>query len=541
MYNNSNKQILLPIWLALAIGAGILIGAQFVGKPITTKKAGNAIEKMLEVLLSIENNYVDSIDVSFLVEEGIKGMLKELDPHTSYIPSKELKSVQAQLKGSYDGIGIEFDVLNDTIVVVKPTQGGPSEEAGIQIGDRIIAVNGEPVAGINITTKGVSTRLLGDKGSEVEVLIYRPNVQKEFSVTIKRGSISQSTVDAFYMVDEYTGYLKLSRFGSSSAKEINQVLTKLINQGMNQLIFDLQGNAGGYLDEAKKIADEFIKENKIIISQKGKEGKFNEVFKSSNKGIFEQNPIIVLIDEYSASASEILAGALQDNDRGLIVGRRSFGKGLVQLPIGLSDGSELRLTIARYYTPSGRSIQKSYAHGNKEYGHDITDRFTHGEFYYADSIHFPDSLKYTTLSGRTVYGGGGIMPDYFVPLDTTSTSSFYVQLFNKRVLRAWVLAYYSKNKEQMNEAVLANFVASFKWNSAYKQSLKRLSTQMGVSFNEAEYQIAKPQIIAYCKAEIVRLRWGRNEYYKLINPVNNHAFKKSLNLFDQAILLNKKG
>jgi len=535
MNSNSNPQILLPIWLALAIVMGIFIGAQFVDKPIHTKRAGSSLEKMQEVLLSIDNNYVDSVNVDFLVEEGIKGMLKELDPHTSYIPNSEINRVHAQLNGSYDGIGVEFYVLDDTITVVKPIVGGPSEKAGIKIGDRIISVNGEAVAGVNITSKGVTTRLLGDKGSEVELVIYRPNHKKELSFKIKRGSIYQSTIDAFYMVDENTGYIKLSRFGASSAKEIKSALSELIAKGMNQLIFDLQGNPGGYLNEAEKIADEFIEVGQVIVSQKGKMGKFSDESQSTSNGIFEHKAVIILIDEYSASASEILAGALQDNDRALIVGRRSFGKGLVQLPISLSDGSELRLTIARYYTPSGRSIQKSYKNGNTAYSHDISNRFENGEFYNADSIHLSDSITFKTIGGRTVYGGGGIMPDYFVPLDSVN-GRLYQVLFRKGVLKSWVLNYYIRNMESLEEAALEDFIGSFVWDSAKEKSLFSLSSEMNVSINEDEYLLSKKQISIYCKAEIARLRWGGNEYYRLVNPTTNQAFQKSLTLFGQDIL-----
>ncbi len=535
MHNNTNKQILLPIWLALAIASGIIIGAQFVDKPIQTKNTGTAVEKLREVLLSIDNNYVDSVSMDFLVEEGIKGILKELDPHTRYIPNDEISRVHAQLNGSYDGIGIEFDVLNDTITVVKPIKGGPSDKEGLKIGDRIISVNGEAVVGINISSKGVTTRLLGDKGSEANLIIYRPRQKEKIAFKVKRGSINQSTVDGFYMVDKNTGYIKLSRFGTSSAKEVKSALTELIDNGMSQLILDLQGNPGGYLVEAEKIADEFIKENKVIVSQKGKMGKFNDEFKSTDKGIFESSQVIILIDEYSASASEILAGALQDNDRALIVGRRSFGKGLVQLPIPLSDGSELRLTIARYYTPSGRSIQKSYKNGNKEYAHDITERFSNGEFYNEDSIHFPDSLKYKTVGGRTVYGGGGIMPDYFVPLDSTR-GSLYRTLLRKGVLRSWVLRYYVNNLESLEEAILEDFVRSFVWGPIKEKSLLSLGREMNVSIEDGSYLLSKNQISLYCKAEIARLRWGENEYYQLINPITNQAFQKSLTLFGETIL-----
>lgn len=533
MNNNSTKQILQPIWLALAIGSGIIIGAQFVDKPIQNKNAGSAVEKMREVVLSIDNNYVDSVDVDYLVEEGIKGMLKELDPHTSYIPSSEINQANAQLKGSYDGIGIEFDVINDTIMVVKPSKGGPSDEAGIHIGDRIVSVNGESVVGIKIDSKGVTSRLLGEKGSEVKLEIFRPTEAEKIEFVIKRGSIRQSTVDAFYMVDDKTGYIKLSRFGSSSHKEMLHAMEELKGAGMSRLVFDLQSNPGGYLHAAEKIADEFIKENLVIVSQKGKMGKYNDEFKATSSGLFEDYPVIILMDEYSASASEIVAGALQDNDRALIVGRRSYGKGLVQMPISLTDGSELRLTIARYYTPSGRSIQKSYENGNSEYAHDITDRYSNGEFYNADSIHFSDSLKFETIGGRTVYGGGGIMPDYFVAMDTARTNGVYSKLLRNGSLRSFAINYIMANKDELYSTTQENYATNFNWNSAKEKSLKSITIQLGLyDFEESNVQIQR-----YCKAEIARLIWGGNAYYKLINKKSNKAFEKSLDLFDNAAKL----
>jgi len=535
MTNNSSKQIFLPIWLGMAIGAGIIIGAQFVDKPIKIKKTGTAIEKMKEVLLSIDNNYVDSISVDFLAEEGIKGMLKELDPHTSYIPSKEINRANANLRGSYNGIGVEFDVIQDTIIVVLPIKEGPSQKAGIEIGDRIIAVNEESVIGID--SKGVTTRLLGEKGSEVDMVIYRPSTKTEIPFKIKRGSIYQPTVDAFYMIDEQTGYIKLHSFGSSSATEISDAIDELKLNGMKQLVFDLQSNPGGYLRAAEKISDEFIKEEAVIVTQKGKTGKYDDEFRATTKGSFETQPVIVLVDEYSASASEIVAGALQDNDRALIVGRRSFGKGLVQLPISLTDGSELRLTIARYYTPSGRSIQKSYKNGNKEYAHDLSVRYTNGEFYSADSIHVIDSLAYKTVGGRIVYGGGGIMPDIFVPLDTSTIGNLYTKLLIAGALRLVAINYVIKHKEQLYEITMEEFAKKGLGNFNMKASLIKVAKAMSIVISEDDYNASNQLITGYCKAEIARLIWGGNAYYKIMNPITNQAFKKSLTLFDQAAAL----
>ncbi|MCB0495801.1 MAG: S41 family peptidase [Cyclobacteriaceae bacterium] len=534
MTENSSKQVLLPIWLALAIGTGIFIGAQFVNAPIVSKRAGGSSEKLREVLLSIENNYVDSVNADEIVDDGIKGMLEELDPHTSYIPRKEVNAVNAQLNGHYDGIGIEFDIISDSIVVVKPSPGGPSEKAGIQIGDRIIEVNGEQVAGIDISNKGVTDRLLGSRGSEVSLVLYRPIENKKIEVELQRGSIQSPTVDAYYMIDEKTGYIKLGRFGSDSYNEVANALQELKEQGMNQLVFDLQDNPGGYLGAAEKIADEFIQDGRIIVSQKGNNGKYDDEFRASGDGLFESQPVIVLVNEYSASASEIVAGAMQDNDRALIVGRRSFGKGLVQLPITLNDGSELRLTIARYYTPSGRCIQKSYKDGMVKYAHDINVRYDNGEFFHADSIQFADSLKYTTVGGRTVYGGGGIMPDYFVPLDTTQTTTYYNLLLSKHVLREFTISYVVEHKEELQKQTFDDFVSTFGWDAKMLGKLKQTGERLSVPFDQSEYERSDELIKTYSEAEIARLVWGGNAFYELINPETNEALESSLKLFDKA-------
>lgn len=520
--------------MALATALGILLGAQFVDKPVTSKASGKAVDKLQEVLLSIDNNYVDSVNINKLVEQGIKGMLQELDPHTSYIPANELNRVNAQLRGHYDGIGIEFDILNDSLTVIKPSKDGPSAKAGIQIGDRIIKVNDENIAGIGLTSKGVTERLLGEKGSKVTVQVYRPTTKQILTLTLERNSIYQHTVVANYLINDTTGYLKLNRFGSSSAREIKDALTDLLKQGMTQLVLDLQANPGGYLDAAEKIADEFLKEGQRVVSQKGKMGKYNDEFTATSEGLFQANPLIVLLDEYSASASEILAGALQDNDRALIVGRRSFGKGLVQMPITLSDGSELRLTIARYYTPSGRSIQKSYKNGNTEYAHDLNQRYAHGEFYHADSIKFNDSLKFSTVGGRTVYGGGGIMPDYFVALDSTRAGHLYHTLQTKGILRKWVLNYVIANHQQLLKEPALAFVNRAFWKPAFTASLKQLAQQASVEFTISEFVNSKQWIASYCQAEVARLVWDENAYYRILNPVTNLPYQKSLSLFSQA-------
>ena len=535
---NSNAQIRLPLLLALAVSAGILIGAAVIEPDRPSTDTSSSIAKFREVVLNIDKNYVDDVDMTEMVDDAIINMLKDLDPHTSYMNAEDHKRYADQLKGSYDGIGIQYNVIRDTIVVIKPSPKGPSDKAGIQIGDRIVKVEDEVVASIGINTKGVTSRLLGAPGSEVNVTVVRPGEPAPLQFLLKRSSIGQSTVDASYMLNTTTGYIKLSRFGANSYKEFKQALEGLVDQDMEQLVLDLQGNGGGYMGAAQKIADELISGNPVIVSQKGKEVSFNDTYKASHEGIFEDKPTIVLIDEYSASASEIVAGALQDNDRALIVGRRSYGKGLVQIAIELSDGSELRLTTARYYTPSGRSIQKHYENGEElAYQHDIIDRYDQGEFFHADSIQFNDSLKYSTSAGRTVYGGGGIMPDYFVSYDTTMNSNYYSELLNNSVVRDAAIKYYLEHKEILMGMTFDQFKNEIVVNDDIMDAILRNGEELGVEMEEAGLDKSKALIQAYFKAELARAVFRDEEFYPIMNEVNNEILITALNLFDQAKLL----
>jgi carboxyl-terminal processing protease len=366
------------------------------------------------------------------VDDAIAHILNKLDPHSSYIPATDRLAANEDLRGNFDGIGVEFNIFDDTIVVVSALSGGPSEALGIQSGDKIIDVDGKQMAGIGVNTSDVMKALKGPRGTEVKVKILRRDKQIDYNII--RDKIPQNSVDVAYMVDKETGYIKVNRFSATTFEEFQASMAKLKERGMKKLVLDLQGNPGGYMNMAIDMADEFLGAGKTIVSQKGKENKYNASASSTSKGEFEKGDLVVLVNEGSASASEILAGALQDNDRALVVGRRSFGKGLVQSPFDLSDGSELRLTISRYYTPSGRSIQKPYE-DDEEYSRDIISRYNHGEFFHSDSIHFNDSLKYLTLNGRTVYGGGGIMPDYFVPLDTSLNSYYLNELYTSTAIQ----------------------------------------------------------------------------------------------------------
>lgn len=538
---NSNKQIRLPLLLAIAIAVGIIIGASVIDTPPVTSESSKAIEKFREVLTNIDRNYVDSVNSDELVDVAIENMLQKLDPHTAYLSAKELELSDMNLKGGYDGIGVQFDIIRDTIVIVKPIAGGPSEKAGLKAGDKIIKVEDEEVAGVEIDTKGVTDRLLGKRGTKVNITVLPYGAKTLHKVIITRDKIGQKTVVASYIAAPGIGYIKLISFGSKSYDEFKDALLDLKEKGMQKLILDLQGNGGGYMMAAERIADEMIGGDPVIVSQKGKIAKYNSVVHAKHKGIFEEQPIIVLIDEYTASASEIVAGALQDNDRALIVGRRSYGKGLVQMPINLNDGSELRLTIARYYTPSGRSIQKPYVKGETaNYAHDLMQRYKHGEFYHQDSIHFNDSLKFKTPKGRIVYGGGGIMPDKFIPYDSTINTNYFNNLINSRALRIVTLNYFLQHQKELLGDSLDDYIKHFTISKELVKSLIATGKDLGVPYDAVDFAASQAHIKAYLKAEIARSVWDDNGFYPIYNAVSNQSFVEALTMFDEARALAQK-
>ena len=434
------KRILLPLLILSVFAASM------------SAQRGNNIDarKLQLALYAISNLYVDSTSETKLVEDAIVGMLEKLDPHSTYTDPEETKEMTEPLQGNFDGIGIQFNMLTDTLYVIQVIPGGPSEKVGLMAGDRIIMVDDTLIAGVKMKNTDVMKRLRGPKNTEVRVKVLRGGVPALIEFKITRGKIPVYSLDAAYMADKTTGYIKLNRFAASSADEFQEALEKLKKQGMKNLILDLQGNGGGYLNIAIDLADEFLGKDKLIVYTEGNKQPREEA-KSSARGGFEEGRLVVLVDETSASASEILSGAVQDWDRGVVVGRRTFGKGLVQKPIPMPDGSMIRLTVARYYTPTGRSIQKPYVNGNQEqYNHDLIDRYNRGELMSADSIHFPDSMKYNTLeTKRIVYGGGGIMPDIFIPRDTSGVTSYFSNVVNSGMLNLYALEYSDRNYDKL--------------------------------------------------------------------------------------------
>lgn len=530
---NSKFYILLPVLLAVTLAIGILTGATVVDPGSNSNSAMSNFLKFKEILTYIERDYVDEVDSEKLVEGAINQMLSDLDPHSVYIPAEEALLAKSQLEGEFDGIGIEFNIIKDTIYVVAPLSGGPSEKVGLQSGDKIVTVDKKPVAGTKITNKEVFNLLRGSKGSKVLLGIKRRGSKEILDFEVVRDRIPQYSVDVSYMVNEEVGYMKVSRFSANTYEEFKQALSKLQESGMKKLILDLQGNPGGYMDRAINMADEFIAGNKMIVYTDGKQDRYDSEAKAYRKGKFEEGPLIILIDEGSASASEIVSGAIQDNDRGIIVGRRSFGKGLVQMPIDLEDGSELRLTISRYYTPSGRSIQKPYDSASSDYALDIMNRYDHGELFNPDSIKFVDSLKYETSKGRTVYGGGGIMPDYFVPIDTAMNSDYLNKLFTSNAFREYTLNYYEQHKQKLKKMDFDTYRNNFVVTEGMLQDLVKLAERSDVVFNQDEFNTSKPLLKNFIKAYIARSIWNNEGYYPIINETNE-VFQEALNLFDKA-------
>lgn len=490
MKNNSTRFI--PFLLAICLIAGIAIGT-FYANHFSGNKLGiiNTSSNKLNALLRIiDDQYVDTVNISDLVEEAMPQILSELDPHSSYIPAKDLEAVTADLKGSFSGIGIQFTIQNDTIHVNNVIQGGPSEKVGLMAGDRIVEVDDSAFVGKIVTNEEAMKRLKGEKGSKVKLGVYRPGEKELLHFTVVRGNIPVKSIDAAYMINEKVGYVKVNKFGETTYPELLIALAKLSQKNCEGLIIDLRGNTGGYMAAAIQMVNEFLPNNRLIVYTQGRKSPRQD-YNSNGTGSNQKMPLVILVDEGSASASEIFAGAIQDNDRGTIVGRRSFGKGLVQQPIEFSDGSAIRLTIARYYTPSGRCIQKPYEKGKEsEYELDLLTRYEHGEFFSADSIKQNETEVYRTRLGRPVYGGGGIMPDIFVPQDTTGMTSYFRMAANRGLIIRYTFEYTDQNRstlqkydttEKMEEYLkkqnlLNNFAA---W--AEKKGLKRRNNLMAKS------------------------------------------------------------
>ena len=476
--------------------------------------------------------YPDSISNGQITEFGIRYMLEQLDPHSTYISLEEIHDMNAPLKGSFSGVGIRFQILKDTIMVVQAIPGGPSEKVGLIAGDQIIRINEELVAGIGMKNKGVRDRLLGDKGTKVNVSIKRRNQKKLLDFEITRDKIPIYSVDASYMVNSNTGYIKLNNFSSTTISEIRKATFELKDQGMENLVLDLQNNGGGYLRTAVDLSDEFLSGIKKIVSTNGR--KFPERnYTTGRKGLLEEGKLIVLVNESSASASEIVSGAVQDWDRGLIVGRRTFGKGLVQKPIELPDGSQVRITTSKYYTPSGRCIQKPYEEGSMAYRKEKYSRYNSGESFNADSMKFNSNESFQTLlKERTVYGGGGIIPDHFVPLDTTGTSPYFNKLIRKGIFNQFALSWVNKNRESLEKKYPSfdKFNLKFDTQKAVDELIKYAEAE-GLEFSENQYNKAKYVIHTRLKANIAQDLYNYKKFYQVINSLNN-ALEKSLELLN---------
>ncbi|MBK5195606.1 MAG: S41 family peptidase [Proteiniphilum sp.] len=488
--------------------------------------------KMERTLQLINGLYVDDVDSKQLTEAAIRGMLKELDPHSSYLNEEEVRAMNEPLQGNFDGIGISFNMLTDTLYVMEVISGGPSQKVGIMPGDKIIYVNDTLIAGVKMNNQDVIKRLRGPKGTVANVKILRRGVPGLMQFRIVRDKIPITSIDASYMVTDDVGYIRLSRFGVTSAREFRQAEKELKSQGMKHLIFDLTDNGGGILQTANDIANEFLSDGKLIVYTEGK-NQPRYTMEASGSDNFPEGNLVVLVNGNSASASEILAGALQDWDRAIVVGRRTFGKGLVQRQLPLTDGTMIRLTVARYYTPTGRSIQKPYEMGNTEdYNKEIIERFNHGEMFVADSIHFPDSLKYTTLvNKRTVYGGGGIMPDYFVPIDTTSGTMFHVKLNAKGVINRLAVSEVDVKRHELELKYpdVLSFTNNFHTTEEMIASLKQIAGEESVEWDEEQFATSRELILLQLKALMARDLYDTSAFFRIINE-ENEIFREGLKI-----------
>ncbi len=496
--------------------------------------------KIGRTLNLIESFYVDTANISKLTEKIIIDLLRELDPHSTYISEKDVKEMNEPLIGNFDGIGIQFNLLYDTIIVIEPIGGGPSEKVGLRAGDRIIAIDKEKVTGIDLTTSGVRSRLLGPKGTIVNISVFRRGEKNILDFTITRDKIPINSLDAAYMLNNETGYVKLNKFAATTDKEFEAALKNLKESNMKNIIIDLRNNGGGYMGAATEMANHFFSDRRLLVYLIGRKTP-RENYNSSGTGDLSSSRVVVLTDEGSASASEILAGALQDWDRGVIIGRRTFGKGLVQRQYYLPDGSMIRLTVARYFTPTGRSIQQPYNEGYDEYISNFTKRFSSGELVSADSIHFPDSLKYKTLiNKRTVYGGGGIMPDVFMAADTTSYSDYYRALARKDVFRTFTLEYTDRNRTKISSEyrTFDDFYKRFDFSSADIKAFIKRGEDLGVKYVDNQYNKSKDEMLLILKALVANNIWQTNEYFRIINK-DDDVIKKALEVISDANTYNR--
>lgn len=521
--------ILLPILLAFTLGCGI-----FLGRYITRRTLSPKEEKLRTVLRLIQSDYVDVIDIDSLIETGFPDLLSSLDPHSAYIPAEELQDVNDDLMGSFSGVGVSFQIINDTVQVIEVIPGGPAEKVGIKPGDRIISADGVNLTGPDITSLNVFKNLRGEKGSKVELTIRRYPSDKDVVFDVIRGDIPVNSVDVSYLINDNVGYVKVTKFSRNTYMEFYNALNDLQREGAESFIIDLRGNQGGFMDQAIYMANEFLPAGKLIVYTKGRRPENEYMALSDGTGRFKETPITVLTNEASASAAEIFAGAIQDNDRGLIIGRRSFGKGLVQNQTELTDSSAIRLTVARYYTPSGRSIQKEYKRGEtKKYDLDIIDRYSHGEFYNADSIKLDKDKLFYTANGREVYGGGGIMPDIFIPEDTTGYSSYYINVANQGLIQKYAYSVADRYREMLNGSKsLDRLLKILPRDNTLLENFVAFAVENGVPARWYYISKSKDLLISQIKAMIVRDVLGYPAFIELLNQ-NDNAVNTALQQLEE--------
>lgn len=524
-----NSIIWYPLVISIAIVLGIVIGNYISTKKFTLDKD----RKINAVLNLIQSEYVDSIDVKDLVEQAIPAIIGNLDPHSYYIPASDIRAENEKLDGSLSGIGVSFFMMNDTANVNQVIPNGPAEKVGMLAGDRIISVNGESIVGGTLTAEGIRSKIRGEKGTKVRIGVKRNTSKKTLTFTITRDDIPMNTIDVSYMLDDKTGYIKIAQFGKNTYDEFFAALSKLKKDGASRYIVDLRGNPGGYMEMAILMVNEFLEQGELIVYTKGHKEREDIQVWSDDQGSFHDAQVAVLIDEYSASASEIMAGALQDNDRGLVVGRRSFGKGLVQKQIYLPDSSAIRLTIARYYTPSHRCIQKDYTLGDEDdYSKELYDRYSHGELYSADSIKVDKSKIFRTANGRIVYGGGGIVPDIFVPNDTTGITTYYRAVANLGLLQQYVYTYVDINRDQLkNVKTVKQLMGMMPSDDALTYDFVCYARDNGVPMRWYYINLSRSLIARQLRALVIRDVLGSEEFYRYYNRTDNtvNAALKALN------------
>jgi carboxyl-terminal processing protease len=521
------KKIYWPLVLFSAIALGVVIGGKLSYFSSEAPLSGNTYKSKLNRLIEfIEREYVDEVDTDSIVDLTVNGILEKLDPHSVYISKNDLTSVSESMRGEFVGIGVNFYMYKDTVSVIKPLVGGPSEKAGIKAGDRILYANNDKLFGKKLPNDSLFSKLKGEVGSDLSLTIYRKSENKQLKFNLKRDYIPIKSVDVALLIAPTIGYIKINRFAESTFSEYRKGLVKLKKQGAKTVILDLRDNGGGYLEQAVEIADDFLVANAPIVSTKNKKGRIDKT-KATNEGLFEQGEVVILINENSASASEILAGAIQDNDRGLIVGRRSFGKGLVQREMPLGDGSAVRLTVARYYTPSGRSIQKPYMNDKEDYFNEFEKRYSNGELYEKDSIKVADSLKYKTLKGRTVYGGGGIIPDVFVPLEGEHGDEALQMLMQSGFVSYFVFEQLDKNRKEFEKVPFETFYQKMEATSIYVSRFQDYLGQSGMVFSLDKH---KKMVKNYLIAEFTRQLYDEEKYYSMIlknDPMILEVLKKN--------------